>query len=182
MNKATIITELKALAAEGMPDEPEVVEAPPVEEPEEGAKKKKAAPPEPRKNGLLELDYAKRGVHVDVQMTTDQVVRGAEILDNEGLQLESITGVDWIKEKELEVVYDFSYTGGECFRVVLRVRIPRDEPNIPTLNDVFPSANWHERETYDFFGINFEGHPQLENLLLPEDSDFHPLLKDFKGC
>ncbi len=181
MNKATIITELRALAAEGMPDEPEVVETPASEEPEEGAKKKKPAPPEPRKNGLLELDYVRRGVHVDVQMAADQVVRGAEILDAEGLQLEAITGVDWIKENELEVVYDFSYTGGECFRVVLRVRIPRDEANIPTLNDVFPSANWHERETYDFFGINFEGHPQLENLLLPEDSDFHPLLKDFKG-
>lgn len=181
MNKATIITELRALAAEGMPDEPEVVEAPAPEEPEEGAKKKKPAPPEPRKNGLLELDYGKRGVHVDVQMTAEQLVRGAEILDGEELQLEAITGVDWIKEKELEVVYDFSYTGGECFRVVLRVRISRDEPNVPTLNDVFPSANWHERETYDFFGINFEGHPQLENLLLPEDSDFHPLLKDFKG-
>ena len=181
MNKATIITELRALSAEGMPDEPEVVEPPAPEEPEKGAKKKKAAPPKPRKNGLLEVDYTKRGVHVDVQMTAEQVVRGAGILDAEGMQLEAITGVDWLKEKEMELVYDFSYTGGECFRVVIRVRIPRAEPNIPTLCDVFPSANWHERETYDFFGINFEGHPQLENLLLPENSDFHPLLKDFKG-
>ncbi|MDA3970549.1 MAG: NADH-quinone oxidoreductase subunit C [Desulfobulbaceae bacterium] len=181
MNKATITTQLRALAATGMVDEPETAPAPVVEEVEEGAKKK-AAPPAPRKNGLLEVDPARKGVHLDVQLNGDQVVAAAQALDAEGMQLEAITGVDWINDNELELVYDYSYTGGEFFRVVVRARIPRDEPNISTLCDVFPSANWHERETYDFFGINFEGHPQLENLLLPEDSDFHPLLKDFKGC
>ncbi|PLX48372.1 MAG: NADH-quinone oxidoreductase subunit C [Desulfobulbaceae bacterium] len=167
-----------------MPEEPEVAavaeEAAP--EAEEGGKAKKAAPPEPRKNGLLEVDYARRGVHVDVQVAADQVVRAAEIVDAAGMTLEAVTGVDWINDKELEVVYDYAYTGGECFRVVVRARIPRDEANIPTITEVFAGANWHERETFDFFGINFEGHPQLEYLLLPEDCDFHPLLKDFKGC
>lgn len=184
MNKANVIQELKALASEGMPDEPEVV--PVVEqaapEGEKEAKPKKVAPPEPRKNGLLEVDYAARGFHIDAQVNSANVVRAAEILDGAGMTLEAITGVDWINEKELEVVYDYSYTGGECFRVVVRTRIARHEPNIPTISEVFPGANWHERETFDFFGINFEGHPQLEYLLLPEDCDFHPLLKDFKGC
>jgi NADH-quinone oxidoreductase subunit C len=46
---------------------------------------------------------------------------------------------------------------------------------------VFPGANWHERETHDFFGIVFLGHPDLSPLLLPEDADFHPLRKDFPG-
>ena len=184
MNKTNVIQELKALAAEGMPDEPEVAPAAPEVAPEgeEEAKPKKAAPPEPRKNGLLEVDFAKKGVHVDVQLNSDQVVRAAEIIDAEGLTIEAVTGVDWIKDNEMEVIYDYSYTGGECFRIVVRARIPRDEPTIPTVSEVYPGANWHERETFDFFGINFEGHPQLEYLLLPEDCDFHPLLKDFKGC
>jgi NADH-quinone oxidoreductase subunit C len=184
MNKLNVIEELKALAAEGMPGEPEVAPVAQAAAPEgeEDATPKKAAPPQPRRNGLLEVEYAVKGVHVDVQVAVDQVVRAAQIIDAAGMTLEAITGVDWINDKEMEVVYDYSFTGGECFRVVVRTRIPRDQPNIPTISEVFPGANWHERETFDFFGINFEGHPQLEYLLLPEDCDFHPLLKDFKGC
>jgi NADH-quinone oxidoreductase subunit C len=49
-----------------------------------------------------------------------------------------------------------------------------------TISDVVPSANWHERETHDFYGIKFSGHPHLIPILLPEDSVIHPLLKDFK--
>lgn len=184
MNKENVIQELQALAAEGMADQPEVASVPPVAGPagEEEAKPKTATPPVPRRNGVLEVEYAVRGVHVDVQIKGDQVVRAAQILDEAGMTLEAITGVDWISDQELEVVYDYSYTGGHCFRVVVRARIPRHEPTIPTVSGVFAGANWHERETFDFFGIHFEGHPQLEYLLLPEDCDFHPLLKDFKGC
>jgi NADH-quinone oxidoreductase subunit C len=62
---------------------------------------------------------------------------------------------------------------------VIRTRIRRDNPEIPTISPVFPGANWHERETHDFFGIRFSGHPDLTPLLLPEDADYHPLRKDF---
>lgn len=184
MNKENVIQELKVLAAEGMADQPEVASAAPAAGPsgEEEAKPKKALPPEPRRNGVLEVDYAVRGVHVDVQIKGEQVVRAAQILDEAGMILEAITGVDWMNDQELEVIYDYSYTGDPCFRVVVRARIPRHEPAIPTVSGIFAGANWHERETFDFFGIHFEGHPQLEYLLLPEDCDFHPLLKDFKGC
>ena len=80
----------------------------------------------------------------------------------------------------LEVVYDFSHYEESC-RVVMRTRIPRDNPEVPTISSVYQGANWHERETHDFFGIRFLGHPDLTPLLLPEDADFHPLLKDFKA-
>ena len=76
------------------------------------------------------------------------------------------------------MVYDYFHALSLC-RVVVRARIPRDCPEIPTVSDIFPGANWHERETHDFFGIKFIGHPHLIPLLLPEDADFHPLLKDF---
>lgn len=80
---------------------------------------------------------------------------------------------------DLEVVYDFNHYDALC-RVVVRTRVPRDNPEVPTISSVYPGANWHERETHDFFGIKFVGHPYLVPLLLPEDADFHPLLKDFK--
>jgi len=81
---------------------------------------------------------------------------------------------------DLEVVYDFNHFHRFC-RIVVRVRMPRNTPQLPTISDIFPGADWHERETHDFFGIKFIGHPNLAPLLLPEDADFHPLLKDFKA-
>ena len=78
----------------------------------------------------------------------------------------------------LEVVYDFNRYDAVC-RVVLRVRTPRNKPRVPSISGLYQGALWHERETHDFFGIDFEGHPCLAPLLLPEDADFHPLLKDF---
>lgn len=84
-------------------------------------------------------------------------------------------------DDQVEVVYDYNYTGEELCRVVVRCRLTRNNPEIPTISKLIPGANWHERETHDFFGIKFSGHPDLSPLLLPEDADFHPLLKDFKA-
>lgn len=80
---------------------------------------------------------------------------------------------------EMEVVYDYSHFESLC-HVVVRTRVKRDDPELPTVSGVFPGANWHERETHDFFGIRFAGHPDLSPLLLPEDADFHPLRKDYR--
>ena len=82
-------------------------------------------------------------------------------------------------EDSFEVVYDFNYYPQLC-RVTVRTRVPRSNPQLPTISQVYPGANWHERETHDFFGIVFEGHPDLSPFLLPEDADFHPLCKDYK--
>ena len=72
--------------------------------------------------------------------------------------------------------YDF-----DLCRVVIRTRVDRQNPEVPTITGIYAGANWHERETHEFFGIKFAGHPHLVPLLLPEDADFHPLLKDFKA-
>ena len=89
--------------------------------------------------------------------------------------------VDEPAEDPLEVVYDYNITGGELCRVVIRCKMPRSNPEVPTISAICSGANWHERETHDFFGIKFTGHPDLSPLLLPEDADFHPLLKDFEA-
>ena len=124
------------------------------------------------------VDYAAKGYHVEATVAPDQVVFAAEQLDKEGLSLDTITGVDWMAEGQMEVVYDYFHPA-KALRVVVRTRIPRDNPEIATIQKVFPGANWHERETHDFFGIRFLGHPNLTPFLLPEDADYHPLRKDF---
>jgi NADH-quinone oxidoreductase subunit C len=62
---------------------------------------------------------------------------------------------------------------------LLRTRVPRVEPRLPSLVPVFPGASWHERETYEMFGVIFDGHPDLRPLLLPDGFAGHPLRKDF---
>jgi NADH-quinone oxidoreductase subunit C len=126
------------------------------------------------------VDYTQKGYHLDATVTPDQVVLAAEQLDKEGFSLDTITGVDWLAEQQMEVVYDY-FHATKPQRVVVRARIPRENPEIPTISRVFPGADWHERETHDFFGIRFLGHSNLTPFLLPEDADYHPLRKDFQA-
>jgi NADH-quinone oxidoreductase subunit C len=65
-------------------------------------------------------------------------------------------------------------------RFVLKVRLKRDDPKVASVSEIWPTALWHERETYDMFGIEFEGHPDLRRLLLPEDWEGWPLRKDYE--
>jgi NADH-quinone oxidoreductase subunit C len=133
----------------------------------------------PREAGVLATDPAKHGSHLDVLCGPDQVVAVARIMDREGYFLEAISGVDWLDKQQLEVIYDYNRLGGSRCRVMVRTFIPRSEPVVPTIASVFPAADWHERETFDFYGVHFQDHPNLIRILLPEDADFHPLLKDF---
>ena len=84
------------------------------------------------------------------------------------------------QEDELEVVYDFNLYAAR-HRVCLRVRTPRANPLIHTIAEIYPIAHWQEREIHEFFGIVFIGHPYLIPLLLPEDAEYHPLLKDYSA-
>jgi NADH-quinone oxidoreductase subunit C len=125
------------------------------------------------------VDHKRKGYDFDATVASPQVVPAAEILDRLGFAMDAVTGVDWIARQEMEIVYDFFHPE-TSLRVVVRTRVPRDNPELPTISSVFPGANWHERETHDFFGIRFLGHPNLAPLLLPEDADFHPLRKDYQ--
>jgi len=64
-------------------------------------------------------------------------------------------------------------------RLRLKVLLSDDEPNVPTVVGVWKTANWHERETYDLFGVIFDDHPDLRRILLPSDFDGHALRKDY---
>ncbi|ADW17040.1 NADH dehydrogenase (ubiquinone) 30 kDa subunit [Desulfobulbus propionicus DSM 2032] len=132
-----------------------------------------------RTEPILTTDPARHGHHLDVLCKPDQVVAVARVMDSEGYFLESISGVDWIDRQQLEILYDYNRLGGAHCRVMVRTLVPRSGPVVPTISAIFPSADWHERETYDFYGVHFQDHPNLIRILLPEDADFHPLLKDF---
>ena len=89
-----------------------------------------------------------------------------------------LSGVDW-EDQGFEVIivlYSVAYTN----TVGLKVPLPAHEPSMPTITGIFRSADWHERETHEMFGIHFEGHPNLTKLYLPPDFVGHPLLKSFK--
>ena len=61
----------------------------------------------------------------------------------------------------------------------LKVAVPADDPEVPSLTGLYPTADWHERETFDMFGIRFAGHPDLRRILMPAGTIGHPLRKDF---
>ncbi len=75
------------------------------------------------------------------------------------------------------VVYHFDHYTAPG-RIALRVLVSHETPEVPSISGVFSGADWHERECHDFFGVIFTGHPNPLPLLLPEDADFHPLLKN----
>jgi len=91
--------------------------------------------------------------------------------------LMSLSGVDY-KDK-FAVAYHL-YSMGHRHTIGMKVFLPRENPSLSTVDDVWPAANFHEREAYDLFGIVFEGSKDLRRILLPEDWEGHPLRKDYK--
>jgi NADH-quinone oxidoreductase subunit C len=89
-----------------------------------------------------------------------------------------LSGVDLGKET-LGVVYHLS-SMTHRHKLTVRADVPASEPRLPTVSDIWPTANWHEREAWDLVGVVFANHPDLRRILLPEDYPGHPLRKDFK--
>lgn len=91
-------------------------------------------------------------------------------------------GVDWIARNEMEVVEIMASHGAHQVVAMLKVKTPRDNPSVKSLTGLFWNANWYEREAWEMFGINFEGHPELYPLLLGDELvGSWPWRKDFKG-
>jgi NADH-quinone oxidoreductase subunit C len=104
--------------------------------------------------------------------------------------LADVTAVDFYpSDPRFEVVYQLVCLGERDFprpgstlpadRARLKVRVPGSDARVPTVSDVYPNANWAEREVFDLFGIVFEGHPDLRRILMPDEWEGHPLRKDY---
>jgi NADH-quinone oxidoreductase subunit C len=90
-----------------------------------------------------------------------------------------LAGVDYTpKGGGFEVVVHL-FSTGHRHNVRLKLQLPAEGPHCPTLREVWPGADWHEREANEMYGIVFDGHPHLVKLLLPEQFEGHPLRKDF---
>lgn len=94
--------------------------------------------------------------------------------------LADLCGVDRGPEEEprFEVNYHL-FSTNRHHRLRLKVVLDDDDIHVPTVTGVWRTANWHERETYDLFGVIFDGHPDLRRILLPDDWEGHALRKDF---
>ena len=114
--------------------------------------------------------------------TARDIVQVATFLrDDERCQFVSfidITAIDWpARERRFDVVYHFLSPTKNCR---IRVKIEAgDDTRIPSIIDVFPGADWFERETYDLYGVMFTGHPDMRRLLTDYGFEGHPLRKDF---
>jgi NADH-quinone oxidoreductase subunit C len=92
--------------------------------------------------------------------------------------LSAITGVDYPPRSVIEVIYCMESTATGS-TLILKVAVSRQEPKVPTVERVWRTADWHERETYDLLGVIFEGHHNLTRILCAEDWEGHPLRKDY---
>ena len=179
------------------------------EAPEAKAPEKKELPAKPEEKlpefekGLSDKIVAKFGEKTEVAFVKPDRIRinvkkedimdvAKFIHDDLGFDhAESVTGVDFPADKEIEVVYHLgNYTDQKLSKQVLALatRAPReDTPNpgndstrLPSLREVFYSVEFHERECFEMLGVYFDGHPDNRRLLLPEDwADLPPLRKDF---
>ena len=132
------------------------------------------------KAGDAILEARTRGREVVMQVRPDRNLEVAQALSDMGLEyLNCLSGVDWIAQNRLEVVYNISSLSHPV-KVEMKVFLSRDDPRVRTVVPIWTSANWHERETYDLFGVVFEGHPDLRRILLPEDWMGYPLRKDYE--
>ena len=134
----------------------------------------------------VETSRGQRVVHVP----RGRIVEVTKALWSDGFEVcVDLTGVDYslapsralpegIEGERFEVVVNLlSISRAE--RIRLRVQVPESDPVVPSLFDVHPGTEAHERETFDMFGISFDGHPDMTRILMPEDWVGHPLRKDF---
>jgi NADH-quinone oxidoreductase subunit D len=139
------------------------------------------------KNWLLESvkptefsdkDSKVSGIIFEALVSQTQIREVAKKFLKQGYFLESLTAVDF--SECLEIVYHFnSWKPSE--RSCVKILVAKDSNRAPSISSIYKSALWFEREVCEMFGVNFEGHPNLKKLLLPESSEIHPLLKSFKG-
>lgn len=116
-----------------------------------------------------------------VVVKTEDILNICKFLrEDAALQFDSLMCLSSIDTKaDFEVAYSlFSYTLRHRFG--LKVKAPRENPVVPSVEGLWKTANWHEREAFDLMGITFSGHPNLTRILCPEDWVGHPLRKDYK--
>lgn len=116
-----------------------------------------------------------------IVVSADSIVETCLVLrDDPNTLFDYLVNLSGVDDKDKFVVVYHLYSLKHRHRIVLKVYLDRENPRIPTVERVWRSANWHEREAYDMFGIVFDGHSDLRRILCPYDWEGHPLRKDYK--
>jgi NADH-quinone oxidoreductase subunit C len=124
----------------------------------------------------VQADYKKQGYHIEVLLNKNQVRDFAKIMLEKEFYLDFVTAVHI--ESGFQAVYQFGHFEESCH---VNAKAVTEDGAIQTICDIFDGANWHERETHDFYGLKFTDHPDLRVLILDEDdADLNPLLKNDK--
>ena len=116
-----------------------------------------------------------------INTTVEEYKKLVESLHSENYEMMvDLTVVDWFRKKEprFEVVVQF-LSISKNQRKTIKVFVDDEELSIPSITDIYPSANFYEREAFDMFGINFLEHPDLTRILMPDDWNGHPLRKNY---
>lgn len=102
--------------------------------------------------------------------------------DGDGLRFDSLmclSGVHYLKENELGITYHL-YSTTKKHKLTLKAIMPEDEAHLPSVEQIWKTADWHEREAFDMYGIRFDEHPDHRRILCPDDWEGHPLRKDYQ--
>jgi len=116
-----------------------------------------------------------------VRVDRTRIVEVCAFLKNEqGFNyLADAGGLDRFTEDDRYEVFYNLVNITDMKRIRISLRVDEDGMSVPTVTDVYPAANWNERECYDMFGISFDGHPDLRRMFMPEDFEYYPLRKEF---
>jgi NADH-quinone oxidoreductase subunit C len=98
------------------------------------------------------------------------------------LQFAYLADITTVDRFPIEPRYELNYqllSIEKALKLRVQVKLTGADPSIQTVTDIWPTANWHERETFDLFGIRFQGHPDLRRILMPEEWEGNPLRKDY---
>lgn len=121
-------------------------------------------------------------VYVDPKSIVD-VCQALKLSDYDYNVLQVITGCDFPEENIIEVSYIInSFTKNHDEELILKVKLPRDNPEVETVEGVWKSANWQERECYDMVGVTFKNHSDFRRILCPDDWEGFPLRKDYQAA
>ena len=116
-------------------------------------------------------------INVDI----NQYYETIESFRNDGYEMMAdLTAVDWYRKREprFQIVVNL-LSVSKSSRVILNISVPDDSLKIPSICEIYPGANFFEREVFDMFGIEFENHPELTRILMPDDWTGNPLRKDY---